>query len=150
MSLDPHVPAPLLEHCPHCSGAVRPDASWCTQCWTDLRPPLAPEPPERPEPPDPPGPPGPPGPAETAEAAGQPEPSWPCGRCAAANPLELSACGDCGTPFLSAMRTDSAPLLVLPLVGDLTRLSRAQRYGLAGVVVLAVLALVALTGLLFS
>lgn len=75
---------------------------------------------------------------------------WPCAGCGAANPVELDACAACGLGFLSGLRKTEPPLLVLPGVGDLTKLSRAQRLGVAGTVVLAVVLLTALVGLLSS
>jgi hypothetical protein len=73
---------------------------------------------------------------------------WPCSGCGAVTAVELDACAACGTGFLAGLRRDEAPLLVLPGVGDVTRLSRGQRLGLAAGVVLLVVLLVALLGLL--
>lgn len=164
---DPYVPAPVLEHCPHCRGAVRPGAPWCTQCWADLRP--------APEPDLPVAHPvaGPPVAAPVALAAGtngarigapptattavgvdtgraDGAPQWPCGTCGGGNPMELPVCAACGAAFLAAVRTDAAPLLVLPLVGDLARLGKAQRYALAMGVALVAMVVVVLLGLLFG
>jgi hypothetical protein len=154
---DPHAPALLLEHCPHCRGAVRPGAPWCTQCWTDLRP--APEPAPAVEAPvvspavaQPAGPVAVVQPPEAAvtEDDDAPAVTWPCSRCGQANALELSACSACGSGFLAAVRSDDPPLLVLPVVGDVGRLSKGQRYGLsAGIAFLAVL-LVVVLGLIFG
>ena len=138
----------LLEpatRCPHCRAAVRPGAPWCTLCHADLRPaPPAPEP----------EPVLAAAPAPVAPAAAAPsrsgEPVWPCATCGAANPFTLDACAACGAGFLSSLRESEAPLLEIPGVGDLTRMSRGQRLGLAFGVVLAVIALVALLGLLFG
>lgn len=123
--------------CPHCRAAARPGAPWCTLCHADLRPPpptaLEPEP----------------GPvlALPPTAAG---PTWPCATCGAANPLAARSCGACGAGFLAGLREAEGPLLELPGVGDLTRLSRGARMGLAFGVVLAVIALTALLGLLLG
>ncbi len=76
-------------------------------------------------------------------------PSWPCTACGTANPFDLDVCSSCGQAFLSGAR-DEAPLLVLPVVGDLTKMGRGQRLGLAAGLVLAFLALVLLVGLLLG
>lgn len=129
--------------CPHCRAAVRPGAPWCTLCHADLRPP--------PEPPAP-----PPGldpltaPATALGLPGRDEPSWPCGSCGAGNPLTSDACAGCGAGFLAGLREAQAPLLELPGVGDLSRMSRAQRMALALAVVLVVVALTAALGLLLG
>ena len=141
----------LLEpatRCPHCRAAVRPGAPWCTLCHADLRPP-----PPAPEPEPAPVPvaaaPAPtPAPAPAPAPAG--EPAWPCATCGTPNPFSLDACAACGAGFLSSLRESEAPLLEIPGVGDLTRMSRGQRIGLAFGVVLAVIALVAVLGLLFG
>ena len=131
--------------CPQCAGAVRPEAPWCTQCWADLRP--APEPvaavqPATPDPSEPSD--GPVGVPTGKRRLG----GWPCSGCGTVNGVELDACVACGTGFLAGLKHDQPPLLALPGIGDVTRLSRAQRLGLAGGVVLGVLLLVALLGLL--
>lgn len=164
---DPHTPAAVLAHCPHCRGAVRPGAPWCTQCWTDLRPPPSPEPVAVPAEPSPTETPtetstaASPGPAPAAAdgvrqpgavalAVDRPAPSWPCAACGADNRFELAECGGCGAPFLAQLRADGVPVVVLPVVGDVMRLNKAQRYGLAGVVALLAVLLVALVGVLLS
>jgi hypothetical protein len=73
---------------------------------------------------------------------------WPCSGCGTVNGVELDACAACGTGFLAGLKRDEPPLLVLPGVGDLTRLSRGQRLGLALGVVLLFVLLVGLLGLL--
>ncbi|MEX2289775.1 MAG: hypothetical protein WD794_05540 [Mycobacteriales bacterium] len=168
----------LLENatrCPHCRAAARPGAPWCTLCHADLRPPppepfppvldpvpvlrqpmlrplvldpltapahelgLAPAPHAL-------------GPAPAPHALGPTphpvEPTWPCVTCGAANPLSGDACSACGAGFLAGLRESDGPLLELPGLGDLTRMSRSQRLMLAGAVVFAVVALTALLGLL--
>ena len=67
--------------------------------------------------------------------------SWPCTACGQGNAFDLSACAGCGAGFLAGVREGEAPLLDLPLVGDLTALSRAQRIWLAAGVVLAFIAM---------
>ena len=67
--------------------------------------------------------------------------SWPCGACGCGNPIDLSACAGCGAGFLAGVREGEGPLLDLPVVGDLTALTRAQRIWLAASVVLAFIAL---------
>ena len=133
--------------CPACGAALRPDAPWCTLCFADLRP--APASPA----------------ARAAVAVGTDDaragtrpvapvlgdgPSWPCSRCAAANGYERDTCGTCGASFLAAVKDDEAPLLVLPGVGDLSRLGRPQRLLLALGVVLAVLVPLAVITLLLT
>lgn len=135
-----------VERCPHCRASVRPGAPWCTLCHADLR--LAPEP----------AVPAPTAaaPAATAAVPAAPairpdgEATWPCTTCGARNALRADACAACGAGFLAGLRDSEGPLLEIPGVGDLTRMSRGQRMLLAFGVVLAVIALVALLGLLFS
>jgi hypothetical protein len=132
------VGGPALAQCPHCRGAVRPGAPWCTQCWADLRPAPAPAP----VPAVPVGPAPVPAPVATAGSG------WPCGTCGAVNGFDLDACAACGSGFLTALRGQEAPLLVLPGVGDVTRLGRGQRLALAAGVAVLLALLVALLGLL--
>jgi hypothetical protein len=143
--------------CPHCRAAVRPGAPWCTLCHADLRPP-----PPAPEPvlPAPaavaaPGPPFDPLtapaarlglPAAATAAPAGPGPSWPCTTCGAPNPIAADACLACGAGFLAGLRETEGPLLELPGVGDLTRMSRGQRVLVAFGVVLAFVAFTALLG----
>jgi hypothetical protein len=146
--------------CPSCRAAVRPGAPWCTLCHADLRPAPEPQPePARPALSVPPT-------ASYAEPALDPltapavalglppsvplGASWPCATCGASNALTESSCTACGAGFLAGLKESEAPLLVVPGVGDVTQLSRAQRLGLAAGVVVAVLVLTALLGLLFS
>ena len=145
-----------VTRCPHCRASVRPGAPWCTLCHADLRPaPPAPEP----QPTRSPGsvPPRAAVDPLTAPAAvlGLPgpvsaDPTWPCSTCGAINPIAADACGACGAGFLAGLRESEAPLLELPGVGDLTRMSRGQRMLLAFGVVLAVIALTALLGFVFG
>jgi hypothetical protein len=78
-----------------------------------------------------------------------PAPTWPCTACGTANPLDRDACVSCGSGFLAGARNE-APLLDLPVVGDLTKLSRVQRFALAGGVVLAFLLLTVLISLVLG
>ena len=152
MEASEHTRAPgaVLEQCPHCRGAVRPDAPWCTQCWADLRP--------APPPPPPVVAAAVPAPAVPAPAAGQPAEGtapaaakgWPCATCGHVNGLEHDACAACGTGMFAALRAAEEPLLLVPGLGDLTRYSRAQRLALAGGVVLVVCLLVLLVGVLLG
>ena len=138
------APGAVLEQCPHCRGAVKPDAPWCTQCWTDLRP--APPPPPVVEAPAAAAP--VPVPGQTApSAAGK---GWPCATCGHVNAIEHDACVACGTALFATLKAGEEPLLVLPGVGDLTRYSRGQRLALAGGVVVAVCVLVLLLGVLLG
>lgn len=150
---------PRTTGCPSCGASLRPDALWCGQCHADLRPP--------PPPPTAPAPaavygvaagdpltqplldllPVPPVPTEGSEGS---EPTWPCVRCETANPLSASVCTGCGAGFLAAVRDAEAPLLVLPVVGDLGAMSRGGRIGLALVLVAAIVAPLALLTLLLT
>lgn len=150
----------LLENatrCPHCRAATRPGAPWCSLCHADLRPVPAAGPLAAPafDPLTAPAhelglTPAPAQPTAAPAATPSAEPSWPCATCGAANRLTFDACSACGAGFLAGLREADGPLLELPVVGDLTRLSRAQRLMLALGVVLAVLALTAGLGLLLS
>lgn len=141
--------------CPSCAATLREGAPWCTLCFADLRPAPAPAAVELAVPaaaayglpaPDP--------LTDTVadlgtpQAAGAPDPTWPCATCGAANGLTADVCAACGAGFLAGLRESEAPLLALPVVGDLGAMSRAQRLGLAAVLVLAVVVLTALLGLL--
>lgn len=77
-------------------------------------------------------------------------PGWPCSACGATNAVELNACAGCGLGFLAGLQSAAEPLLTLPGVGDVGALSRAQRLGLAGGVVLVVVLLTLLVGMLFG
>jgi hypothetical protein len=55
--------------------------------------------------------------------------SWPCSRCGAQVPLALDACGECGAAFLAG--AIPPPTMSVPIVGDVSRLSKPQRFGLA-------------------
>jgi predicted nucleic acid-binding Zn ribbon protein len=76
-------------------------------------------------------------------------PSWPCSACGTVNPMAQDTCSSCGQHFLHAAR-QQGPLLDLPVIGDITRLERGQRFALAFGVVLVVIALTLLVGVLFS
>ena len=147
--------------CPHCRASVRPDAPWCGLCHADLRPAPVPTPEPVPVPVR-----APAVPAQQPAAAATDDrtddltdgptdeptdgPTWPCATCGARNPLAADACTACGAGFLAGLRESEGPLLELPGVGDLTRMSRGQRMLVAFGVVLAVVALTALLGLLLS
>jgi len=161
--------------CPACGAALRPDAPWCTLCFAHLCPAPGPAAARAPAPAaDPaaaaaraPAPAADPAAAaaraavavgtDDARAGTQPVApvlgdglSWPCSRCAAANGYERDTCRACGASFLAAVKDDEAPLLVLPGVGDLSRLGRPQRLLLALGVVLAVLVPLAVITLLLT
>lgn len=125
--------------CPRCAAAVRGDAPWCSQCYLDLRVPETVE-------------------AVPAASTGPPrqfgdehcwQPDdrhcWPCAGCGTANPLTADDCRSCGLGFLAQVRADEPPLLVLPGLGNVGRLSRGQ---LAGAACSAAFVLVLLTFLL--
>lgn len=157
----------VLTACPQCRAAVRPAAPWCTQCYTDLRPAPVPEAapaapalmPAAARVPDVTG-----ADVTGAERAGADvgaervgtaaastaadrAATWPCTTCGQPNALTVNACVACGAGFLARLRESEPPLLVLPGVGDLSRLGRGQALGLAAGVVLVVLLLVALSSL---
>lgn len=74
---------------------------------------------------------------------------WPCAACGEQNALADERCASCGEGFLGALR-HAEPLLVLPVVGDLTALPPARRLGVAVAAVVAFLVLAALLGLLLA
>ena len=78
------------------------------------------------------------------------DPTWPCSSCGTDNPIAADSCSGCGAGFLAGLREAEGPLLELPGVGDLTRMSRGQRLGIAFGVVLAFIAVTALLSLLFG
>lgn len=149
------VPAGDAPRCPSCGALVRADAPWCTQCFFDLRPAPVPEPdpappvvarvPVVPAYPDPLS-----APLDGPAPAAEPVKGWPCATCGETNPFEATACVACGAGFLSAVREGEAPLLLLPGVGDLTRMGRGQRLALAGGVVLVFVLVTLVLGLLLS
>ncbi len=130
--------------CPRCGALTRPGAPWCTQCFLDLRPAAIAVPPAPvPEP----------APAPYVAAplpSGEPVPpalGWPCSGCGTRNALDDPVCGACGLAFMSGL-TGDVPALVLPGVGDLSRLRRSQLYGLAVLAVVLVMLLTAGAALL--
>jgi hypothetical protein len=166
---------PATDRCPKCGATVRFGDPWCTLCYTDLRPPAPPEPEPEPVadvPVDAPvaepvadvpvvGSPAYSPPASTVgqdpltaplEAVASPAagPSWPCSTCGTVNPMARDTCSVCGKHFLAGLKEDEAPLLELPVVGDITRLGRGQRFAIAFGVVVAVLILTLLLGLIFG
>ena len=140
--------------CPHCRAAVRPGAPWCTLCHADLRPAPEPEPVvvAAPEPVlDPLTAPAAALGLPSAAPAGAPATAgWPCSRCGLSNAITEPVCTACGSAFLAGLRDTEAPLLLVPGVGDLTKLSRGQRLGLAAGVVVAFVLVTLVLGLLFS
>lgn len=141
--------------CPTCGAGLRTGAPWCTQCFTAVDTgggtaggtaggtvPVGPahDPVRTPAVAAVPAP-------ASGVAVGAPTATWPCTLCGGSVPLAEPACGDCGAPFLAEAR-DTAPLLVLPLVGDPAALSWAGRTGLALTLLLAVLVVCGLLGLL--
>jgi len=158
--------------CPSCGAGLRPDAQWCSLCYHDLRPAAPPVVVPQPSPEHggedpltaplldlllpaapaaaPVAPPvAVPAPAAPVHApAHAAEAEWPCTRCGARNALTANACRDCGSPFLGGAA--DAPVLVLPGVGDLTKLSRGHRAAVAVGVVMAVLLPLALITFLLT
>jgi hypothetical protein len=149
---------PMTDRCPKCGAAVRFGDPWCTLCYADLRPPAPPPPPSPAPSPvvDPPAyiPPPARGPdpltapidAVTSPVTG---PSWPCAACGTVNAMADDTCSACGRHFLAGLREDQPPLLELPVVGDITKLSRGHRLALAFGLIVAVLVLTLLLGLIF-
>ena len=84
-----------------------------------------------------------PGPSDPTPTA-----TWPCTSCGADNALDADACAGCGLAFLSDLRAGEQPLLVLPVVGDVAAMGRAQRLLLAALVVAALMAVAMIAGLL--
>jgi hypothetical protein len=153
---------PTTDRCPKCGAAVRFGDPWCTLCFADLRPPApAPQPESQPasqpvaDPPaySPglavrvPDPLTAPLDAVTSPTTG---PSWPCSACGTVNPMAGDTCSACGRHFLAGLREDQAPLLELPVIGDITRLGRGQRFAIAFGAVFVVLVLTLLLGLIFG
>jgi hypothetical protein len=154
--------------CPSCGAALRPGSPWCTLCYADLRPvqPAAAMPAGvpttpplgaayGPSAPDPLTQPlldfisAPPTAVPEPEQAG-PEPvaaaGWPCVGCGSVNPLDASTCAACGKGFLAGVA--ETPSLRVPLFGDLTRLTRAQRlWGATAVAAVLAVVLVLLLAL---
>jgi hypothetical protein len=64
--------------------------------------------------------------------------SWPCSRCGACVPLLLDACQECGAGFLTGAIPPAR--MSLPVVGDVTRLSKVQRFGLAAALAIGIVA----------
>jgi hypothetical protein len=151
---------------------VRPEATFCGQCYADFRPPpppvaAAPSAPLAPAPTaaygipalDPltaplldivlpvaavPTQPGAPAVGIPAKTPAR----WPCTRCEALNDFTDTVCKICAAPFLATVAEESKVTLVLPVVGDLGRYSRGQRALIAFGAVLAVLLPLALIMLL--
>jgi hypothetical protein len=69
-------------------------------------------------------------------AAPVPQQGWPCLRCGALVDFELSSCSSCGGKFLAGVAAENQLSVTLPGVGDVTRLGRGARLGLAGVAML--------------
>jgi hypothetical protein len=84
------------------------------------------------------------------EAPAPPAPTWPCGSCASANPLEAAVCGVCGAAFLEAVTRTEPPLLVLPLLGDLSRMTKLHWFGLGAALLLLAVVLSVLLGALLG
>jgi hypothetical protein len=65
--------------------------------------------------------------------------SWPCSVCGAHVPLLLDACSGCGAGFLTGAIPPTT--MSVPIVGDVSRLSKAQRFGLAAGLAIAIVVL---------
>jgi hypothetical protein len=174
---DPVLPSRTTA-CPSCGAALRLDAGWCGQCYHDLRPAPVVEAPAPPPsapvtatpaarfgvpavdpltqplidflPPAAPvtGPSAPQPAQPSPAAASRALPTWTCQVCQSSNVITELRCGTCGGSFLGS--DGDQPLLVLPGVGDVTKLSRGQRLGLAGAVLALVLVPLAVLTLLLT
>jgi ribosomal protein L40E len=86
------------------------------------------------------------------EVVEQDGPAWPCINCGATVPMAADVCPECGKGFLAGL-VGTTPTLVLPVVGDITTKSPAQRYAIAAAIGLSaavlVVGLVALIGSIF-
>jgi ribosomal protein L40E len=125
--------------CPECGALVGEAAEWCTQCYADLRPPVAaPEPAPVRDAPDTGEEGSPAEPARHRTADGDaPEPGWPCPRCGTVNDLAADACSSCGAGFLAGLADDRG----IPAVPALTTMPRGARIAVALVAVLVILLL---------
>jgi hypothetical protein len=96
---------------------VSADAAWCGQCFAPLPGPgAATEGVPEPETVTVPGATDPGGATEraTTTTKASTEPTWPCPVCDTLNPIELDACGVCGTSFAALMKQIEAPASVSP------------------------------------
>lgn len=74
------------------------------------------------------------------------EATWPCPRCAADVAISLDACDTCGAGFLAGAAGQVSTRL--PLVGDMTKMSSAQRLGVGiGISVALMIVVVVLAAL---
>lgn len=177
--MGPDVTAPENRTaCPSCGGRLRPEATFCGQCYADFRPAPPPEPVQPLAPAagaaygtpasDPltaplldvvlpaPAPVLPVG-AVPAQAQGPgvvSKPSkptgWPCTRCETVNDFTATVCAVCFAPFLAQLAEDSKVTVALPVVGDLSRYGRGQRAAIAVGAILLVLVPLALITLLLT
>jgi hypothetical protein len=69
--------------CPSCGALASADADWCGQCYTSLKTLQAPSRAE----------------AVAPSVGTGGEPAWPCPVCGNPNPIAVSLCLGCGTPF---------------------------------------------------
>lgn len=109
-----------MNPCPQCGATTRPDAPWCTLCYHSLRPVPAATPSPEPL-------------AVAVASAAEPyqhDARWPCLRCGTDNGLAEPCCGTCGAAFLADV-AEGGLSLRLPVVGELTGLSKAASYSLA-------------------
>jgi hypothetical protein len=139
---------------------VRPEATFCGQCYADFRP----APPVAPMVPAPTAAYGPaaadpltaplldvvlPPAAVPASSPSKPT-GWPCSRCEHLNDFADLLCTTCASPFLAKVAEETAVTIRLPLVGDLSRYGRGQRAGIALAALLIVLVPLALITLLLT
>jgi hypothetical protein len=142
--------------CPACGASVPATAEWCSLCYAVLRQPAAaPEAVREPvtvpathvieraaaplevqsqaalpdidplSPATPSAAPSPPGTGKHAAPPSPDEKKWPCPRCGEQVPISLDLCNSCGAGFLAG--ASARPPTRLPVVGDVGRLSSAQR-----------------------
>lgn len=158
--------ASLASHrCEHCGGSVRDGAPWCTLCLTPtgaheqqpfLDAPQAVDPltaplelvapelvaPElvrtsRPR-------------GKHAAPSDEDLAAWPCATCESPNPLDAAVCTTCGAGFLAAVAGTEPPLLVLPWLGDVSRLSKLHWAGIGVGLLLVLLAVIVGVGALLG
>lgn len=156
--------------CPSCGARVRPEATFCGQCYSDFRPP--PPPPAAPIAPAPTATYSAPaadpltaplldvvlpagavptqGPAPAAAPAPVVPTGWPCTKCDTLNDFTDTICTLCAAPFLAAVSESTKVNLVLPIVGDLSRYGRGQRALIAVGALAAILIPLALITLLLT
>ncbi|HTW18982.1 MAG TPA: hypothetical protein VME70_02085 [Mycobacteriales bacterium] len=92
--------------------------------------------------------PAPAGDAAPPPVAAKPALTWPCAACGENVAMDLDTCPSCGSGFLSG--SSDGPSTRLPMVGDITTMSRSKRLvvglGIAAVVIIVIVLLLTLVG----